>query len=73
LDWIIAKDRNHTHTLEVRLDFVGTGVSAVDVDWLTALCRFLAEMDDDNDNNSSMVASVSVQRQVPAILEDVGF
>jgi hypothetical protein len=41
------------------------------VDWLTALCRFLAEMDNDNDNNSSMVASVSVQRQVLAILEGV--
>jgi hypothetical protein len=69
-----ALDRNHIHTLEVCLDFVwGRGVSAADVDWLTALCRFLAEMDNTNGNindNDGSMARVSVQRQVLAIIED---
>jgi hypothetical protein len=73
-----ANDRNHI--LEVCLDVVwGRGVSAVDVDWLTALCRFLAEKgnnngnttDNDHENAISRIASVSVQRQVLAIIEDV--
>lgn len=72
---INANDRNHTHTLEVCLDFVwGRGVSNQDVDWLTALCRFLTEKDEadgnGNTDDSGMMASVSVQRQVMTILED---
>jgi hypothetical protein len=72
---LTAKDRKQT--LEVCLDFVwGRGVSAQDVDWLTALCQFLAEQDiatktTDNDNDRSVANNVSVQHQVLAILEDV--
>jgi rhodanese-related sulfurtransferase len=67
---LTTKDRKHT--LEVCLDFVwGRGVSIVDVDWLAALCRFLAENGNGNTtSNDSSMASVSVQRQVLVILED---
>jgi hypothetical protein len=70
---LTAQERKQT--LEVCLDFVwGRGVSTQDVDWLTALCQFLAEEDNatDNDNDMSSTANiVSVQHQVLAILEDV--